>query len=321
MFKRIANKIVQQVGSFNRDKRRLSWKRESSLYFSLFSSGLQIDPLKTMTNGPVPDINLVVLVGPLDIEHCVWAIEGAIQTSRNVIKKVTIITPSFQIEFVREKVSKWILDREMTLESIDIVTDESLMQKYPLLQKTIERIQIQRRNWYKQQVLKWIAASISNRHCLIIDCELILFSPRLWLSNSGVQVHYAVNDLNPKYVVSCEKFFDTSLPKIDFVSHCALFQLDTLAELIRGDVEKFLIEWIESGYSRFHPFPISEWQTYASFMAHRFADRLVIGFQQQPLIRDTYEIHQINYFELRKLFSQYPAIYLSHKDQIHRIMN
>jgi hypothetical protein len=181
----------------------------------------------------------------------------------------------------------------------------------------IGKLPISRRNWYKQQVIKWIAAAENDVPCLVIDSELILFAPRLWVNEFGVQVHYLLNDLNPQYIVSCEKLFKCRLPKVDFVSHGALFQQDVLRSLSKGNMNQFLLEWLNSGYTRFHGSPICEWQTYASYLALIYPSRLRIGFQGQPIVSDNLELHKLNYLGMRNKFGNNPAIYLGHKDKVH----
>ena len=192
-----------------------------------------------------------------------------------------------------------------------------MLEQYQSVVEYLRKIPLTRRNWYKQQVVKWIAAFSAQRDCLVMDSELILFAPRLWLNEDGVQLHYVLNDLNPQYVISCEKLFKCRLPRIDFVSHAALFQKDILKSLCNGNLEVFLLRWLKNGYTPLHASPICEWQTYASYLALNFPSRLRVGFQGQPLVMDTEELHTNDYFALRKRFNNESAIYLSHKERIH----
>ena len=308
---------MNKIQAYNRDKRRASWKIESSLYFSAYSNALQVNPLGDSDYELSPKIDLAILVGPLDVEHITWALEGALLTSLNNIVNVYIVTPSTQEAHVNQKIEAFYATSNLATCKIQVLTDEILLGNFPKLQTRLRKIPASRSNWYKQQLLKWVVASKSDRSCLIIDCELILLKPRLWVNSAGVQVHYVLNDLNPQYVFSIQKLFETKLPKVDFVSHCALFQKDILDILSQGDMENFLLKWLNSGFTKYHPAPICEWQTYASFLVAFYPNRIKVGFQDQPLVTDNNEIHKFKYESLRHKYQEFAAIYLSHKDLQH----
>ena len=147
MVNKLVNYLINKIQAFNRDKRWVDLKAESNLYFSLFASALDTDPLSSKNKHAAPLINVVILVGPLDIEHCRWTIEGAVTSSLNPIKKIKLITPKSHVNLLREAIKDLDFMKKVVSKDIEIVTDENLLSLYPSLLAFIKRIDFKRQNW------------------------------------------------------------------------------------------------------------------------------------------------------------------------------
>lgn len=282
--------------------------------YKVVSSTLIKDPIGSRSNVELPSINIAMMVGPLDLLNFTWALEGAIKSSLNPIQKINLVCPSKIENDVRSNLQK--IDSNLRSLNCNVFTDESIISDFPELANTISRIPKLRRNWYKQQVLKYLISYRELSATLIIDSDLLLFTERAWIDNSGLQVAYILDDFNPQYNSIIKKMFKFNPPNFDFVTHCAIFNPQILRQMTSNNMQNFLNMWVSKGYRRFHGSPICEYQTYALYLAHNIPEKIFLAIQSQPIVSSLEIDPSFSYESLRKKYIDFDAICIGNKEKL-----
>jgi len=163
-----------------------------------------------------PEIDILILVAPKDLELLNHVIQGGLYSSKNTVRKIHIVTPK------KLDVNQAI--NEIDSNKIFIYEDSEILDE--LLNQFIEEKCGRRSGWVKQQLITNFF--ISNRAeipTLNIDSDTILTKPRKWIDLALTQV------LTPtwEYNVGYYKFLSNLNPKLyfdielSFVPHHMLF--------------------------------------------------------------------------------------------------
>ena len=309
----ISRRINQKLTALNQTYAKRKMRQSAHENYKVVSSTLTLDPIRFRNKAGLAPINIGMMVGPLDLVNFTWALEGAIKTSLNQVIKVNLVCPARIANEVINSLHR--LKVEWVHINFEVHTDESIILNYPKLSNTIARIPILRRNWYKQQVLKYLISYKEEFATLIIDSDLLLFSERAWIDISESQVAYILDDFNPQYNSIIKRMFKFNPANFDFVTHCAIFNPKILSHMTRDNMPKFLNDWVSKGYRKFHGSPICEYQTYSQYLAHNFPEKIYLAIQSQPIISSSRIHPSSNYETIRREFIDFDAICIGNKEK------
>ena len=276
---------------------------------------LKVDPL-SLNNIDLQKvrINILMLIGPLDLNTFHLALLGGIHTSKNIIGKIILITPKENVLLVENKVNE--LLKSFKAVDFEVLSDDEIIGEFPKIVAILNTLPAKRKNWYLQQVIKILIATKYDKPILVVDSDLIIISRRLWVNDAGDHLIYLRNEFNPEYNVTINKLFTYKFPFFDFVSHCAIFIGKYFLQMANGEIEEFLVKLIRISNSKYHSSPISEYQTYGQFM-FKFYPELLYSAKQNQINVDLRELHlNIDYDELASSFENYDAVHLIHKDLV-----
>lgn len=199
---------------------------------------LKVDPL-SLNNIDLQKvrINILMLIGPLDLNTFHLALLGGIHTSKNIIGKIILITPKENVLLVENKVNE--LLKSFKAVDFEVLSDDEIIGEFPKIVAILNTLPAKRKNWYLQQVIKILIATKYDKPILVVDSDLIIISRRLWVNDAGDHLIYLRNEFNPEYNVTINKLFTYKFPFFDFVSHCAIFIGKYFLQMANGEIEEF----------------------------------------------------------------------------------
>lgn len=312
---KIKNVIKRYISNIFQYKLKKTWVDYSKKNYQVIENVLNVDPL-SLNNIDLQKvrINILTLIGPLDLNTFHLSLLGAMHTSKNIIGKIILITPKENVLLVENKVSE--LFKSFKAVDFEVLSDDEIIGEFPKIVAILNTVPPKRKNWYLQQVIKTLIATKYNEPILIVDSDLIIISKRLWVNDAGEHLIYLRNEFNPQYNVTINKLFKYKFPFFDFVSHCAIFIGKYFVQMANGDIEEFLVKMIKISNSKYHSSPISEYQTYGQFMFKNYPESLYSAKQNQINV-DLRELHLgIGYDEVASGFENYDAVHLIHKDLV-----
>jgi hypothetical protein len=312
---KIKNVIIRYISNIFHHKLKKSWVDYSKKNYQVIENVLFVDPLSLKNLGlQKVRINILMLIGPLDLNTFHLALLGGMHTSKNIIGKIILITPRENVLLVENKVNE--LLKSFKVVDFEVLSDDEIIGDFPRIVAILNKVPTKRKNWYLQQVIKILVATKYNEPILVIDSDLIIISKRLWVNDAGDHLVYLRNEFNPQYNVTINKLFKYKFPFFDFVSHCAIFLGRYFLQMANGEIEDFLVKIIRISNSKYHSSPISEYQTYGQFMFKYYPESLYSAKQNQINV-DLRELHLgIDYNKLASDFKNYDAVHLIHKDLV-----
>jgi hypothetical protein len=132
----------------------------------------------------------------------------------------------------------------------------------------IARFPEKRQGWIRQQVIKLSYAYSSSCPTLIVDSDTFFLVPLPFLSKEKM-VLYVRDDVHWPYQHSLSQFSRMPYIKTSFVTHFQMMFPDYVQAIFGDDLAKGLGRWLESSIDPHSISPLSEYQTYGSYMVHQ----------------------------------------------------
>lgn len=199
----------------------------------LVEAFLPCDPLADVLDPP--PIELVIPCHADDAELLELVVWSALQSSRNPIAAVTLVTPTGAAPALGE------LGVPVTVRSdLEIVGRE-------LLDLIDELVPQWRRGWVVQQVVKLRTVSRSTFDgCLAVDADTVLLRSRTWLSADGRQILAVPHEFHEPYVEHAARVWGLPRPAVSFVTHHQLIQSRIVREMFGMGTATYE-RWLRAG--------------------------------------------------------------------------
>lgn len=242
--------------------------RVSGLWRSVLLEALSNDPMRRQSN--LPEIDLVIPFAEKDQELVRLAVLGALNSSRNPIVHVVLVSPNGEASIAADLLSSLKADVRDYRATLVVLSDSEVLTEG--LARVLSQSDLKARNegWLRQQLIKFLCVLTSPRKgSLIVDADTVLLSPKTWLSSDGVQVLAPAEWFRGFWTDDVEKFL--GVPKrlpFSYITHHQLMQKDIVQSLIGAHGER-LADWLETAET-----VVSEYDSYGSFLETSFPDRV-----------------------------------------------
>jgi hypothetical protein len=203
------------------------------------------------------------------LELCIAAIK---LSHPEVSNRIHIVCPDEDFETLRHRID----------ENVAIHCDSEFLN--PEIEKKLSRIDLNRRGWIRQQIIKVsFSAHSENLYTLLVDSDTLLLKHQLWIDQDGRQLLAISQEYHPPYDIHFQRYFRDFFHRIprkmrvSFVTHHQVMQKQILSELfsfnINGLYTPGLIKWLNAIDPK-ESSGACEWHTYASFLLSEHPDQV-----------------------------------------------
>ena len=179
------------------------------------------------------------------------------------ISTITVLTPNIESEFVTRIRSF----KPVVVEPEEIYIGETL-------RKTIQKFKLDRRAWLTQQYLKSKFVYNATIPVLILDADTFINRKINWTSPGSKLLMINSTDFHYPYNLNYEIFSNQYAPLLNFVSHVQLQEPPIVRNMFGRDFEQGWQTWLLSGYKKHESSPVSEYQSYGSYICNNFANEV-----------------------------------------------
>jgi hypothetical protein len=177
---------------------------------------------------------------------------------RNSISKFTIITP--------RKISKVSIPSNISHLNISLQIDsEYIGNSFP----NFVKLGFNRKNWIIQQYIKSKFVYFAINPVLIVDADTFLCKPIDWFYDQKNVILVNDSEFHVPYLKQVERYLNNVSPLLNFVSHVQMQIPKFVQEIYGQDFEKGWIFWAKSGMVLGETSPVSEFQTYGSYITSK----------------------------------------------------
>ncbi len=238
-----------------------------------------VDPLRTETR--LPSIEIVVPFVLKDLDTLVFALVGAVSSSRNPISRIVLITPQRTFERfpgINGKVQKF-FDQQPALQDLkfEVRKDEDVVSKAVLAFVGEMNLEPRDRGWVLQQMVK-ISTVLSSEStgALVVDADTILMMKRTWVAADGRQILMMGQESRDPFFSFANDFLGLEgRIRLSFITHHQLMQPKVLKEIFA--TSEGLIEMLHKAsriQSTSSPLrAISEYEIYGAYLSEKFSGR------------------------------------------------
>jgi len=207
-----------------------------------------------------PEIDLVILSSPKDLEMLPDVIEACRMYSLNPIREIFVIaTPSLLAQTICRKLNVLLVDEDSVL---------------PIQKRDISFIScgVDRSGWIWQQLLKLQASSVASlRDYAVIDADTILLQKHVFSLGRTAALFYLSDELHAPYRQTYLNLTGTpcSLP-VSCVSHGMAFDRDMAMSLKKAIEAHTGLRWYEAIINltdKTNPSAFSEYESYANYVS------------------------------------------------------
>ena len=180
----------------------------------------------------LPTIEALVVVAKKDFGVLVPCLENLQNGSSNPISKISLITPSSDVQLCKDLVTHSEQINHLNLEILDEETffDIEFLSD---LRSTFRH----RYGWVLQQLL--CLEHVFNSHAngiLVVDADTVLLSPRNWMTKDNIQMLLVSSEYNRPYYAFLNRVCGTKKkPKYTFVTHHMLMQPKLLRRMLSSE--------------------------------------------------------------------------------------
>jgi hypothetical protein len=225
---------------------------EKQINSSISRSGVQaVMPFQVLIVSSISDQRFL----PLNIRR-LFEIYG------DSITNVTVLTPNVKTEIVTRIRSF----KSVVVEHEEIYIGESLS-------KTIQKFKRDRHSWLKQQYLKSKFVYDARVPVLILDADTFINKRINWSPGSKLLLINSA-DFHYPYNLHYEAFSSHYAPLLNFVCHVQLQEPSIIKEMFGADFELGWRNWLLSGYKKYESSPVSEYQSYGSYICNKFPNEV-----------------------------------------------
>lgn len=250
------------------------------LLLDLFQSA---NPLRRSANPP--EISIVVPFVRKDLDtlpYCVW---GAVSSSMNPVRRVTLVTPARTIAESGlalddiEAIARSLFSAEFESLEILVRLDEDVLGKALSRQIADRGLSPRYRGWCTQQLVKVLAAmQEETAGALVVDSDTVLYFPRVWVDSHRKQLLLIGQECREVPFDHSNSFLGIhSRPMLSFVTHHQLWQPAILKEIFpRGEVS--VAEWLAYADPK-EPedqrgFKLNDYETYGAYLSSTHPEKV-----------------------------------------------
>lgn len=235
-----------------------------------------LDPLRRAT--VLPAIDVLIPFTAKDIDTVSLCLQGILDTVRNPIGKIRLVTPTNTThdnrgvdESQRTRIWEELTERERIVFESD---DEALGSD--LLGEMRARGLGNLDGWHLQQLIKLsVARTTTSPATLVVDADTVLLEPRTWLHSDGTQLLQFSEAYQPGYKRHFREFFEEPLvAPFSFVTHHQLMRSAILREMFPSPSS--IIDWYETARKISGP-SLSEYEAYGSYLWAKYPKQVRLG--------------------------------------------
>lgn len=242
-----------------------------------------VDPLEQEEN--LPSIDLIIPFVLKDLETLGYAVSAAVESSRNPIGRVALITP--ERTFVHEPnigqlVTELVLSHASLADiSLELLVDEEILSNGVLSWLKQEQMPARDRGWVAQQLVKISCALASPfQGSLVVDADTVLMHKRTWLTSDGRQILMIGQESRDAFFSFSNEFLGfQQRARLSFITHHQLMQRDILSRIF-GSADG-LVELMERAVHEAGSAEglrsISEYEIYGAFLSEAMPQRGVFA--------------------------------------------
>lgn len=224
----------------------------------------------------LPAIELLVVATQKDFDTLSFAIQKGVDSSCNLIRRVSIIVPQNEIEECSKALRT--LDRRIR-KITTVISETSIISTHS--RKLISKHTGMNYGWYLQQFLK-IAFCLESTSAgiLVIDADTLILRRNCWLDSQGNQpLVLAINKFQPYFDFLRYLKIVNKNPKYSFVTHHMLYQPHILNLILiywgHADFDAF-VEFILHEMNKYNISSISiDYELYGQFLREEYPHKVV----------------------------------------------
>lgn len=238
-----------------------------------------VDPLGREEN--LPSMDVIIPFVLKDLEMLGYAVSSVVQSSRNPIGRVALVTPkrTFVQEPKIEQLVTELVSSHASLGDIplELLVDEEILPHSVLSWLEQHKLPARDRGWVAQQLVKISCALASTfQASLVVDADTVLMHKRTWVTADGRQILMIGQESRDAFFSFTNKFLGfQERARLSFVTHHQLMQKDILIRIF-GSADG-LVELMECAVQEACSpqglRSISEYEIYGAFLSETMSQR------------------------------------------------